>query len=110
MEKHQVETEFQQMYGHTGELICPTDCTDGYIGNIFEHTLKLHYHRGGARDSARLSFKPKHSRHDLLATTTPGKVHRAGSTSVYCLCRLHECIRHRWEDLTMAATEEIWMP
>ena len=33
-----------------------------------------------------------HSRHDLLPTTTPGKVHRAGSTSVYCLCRLHEGI------------------
>ena len=48
-----------------------------------------------------------HSRHDLLPTTTPGKVHRAGSTSVYCLCRLHEGIRHRWEDWTMAATEEI---
>ena len=37
----------------------------------------------------RLLFKPKHSRHDLLLTTTPGKVHRAGSTSVYCLCQLH---------------------
>ena len=29
MEKHQVETEFQQKYGNTGELTCPTDCTDG---------------------------------------------------------------------------------
>ena len=26
MEKHQVETEFQQKYGNTGELTCPTDC------------------------------------------------------------------------------------
>ena len=42
--------------------------------------------------------------------TTPGKMHRAGSTSVYCVCRLHEGIRHRWEDWIMAATEEIWMP
>ena len=40
----------------------------------------------------RLSFKPKHGRHELLPTTTPGKIHRAGSTSVYCLCRLHEGI------------------
>ena len=38
------------------------------------------------------------------------QLHRAGSTSVYCLCRLHEGIRHHWEDWTMAATEEIWMP
>ena len=44
-----------------------------------------------------LSFKQKHSRHDLLPTTTPEKMHRAGSTSVYCVCRLHEGIRHRWE-------------
>ena len=29
MEKHPVETEFQQKYGNTGEPICPTDCTDG---------------------------------------------------------------------------------
>ena len=29
MENHQVETEFQQNYGNTGELTCPTDCTDG---------------------------------------------------------------------------------
>ena len=41
---------------------------------------------------------------------TSGKVHRAGSTSVYCLCRLNEGIWHRWEDWTMVATEEIWMP
>ena len=27
--KAQVETEFQQKYGNTGELTCPTDCTDG---------------------------------------------------------------------------------
>ena len=44
-----------------------------------------------------------HSRHDLLSTTTTGKVHRAGSTFVYCLCRFHEGNRHRWEDWTMAA-------
>ena len=41
-------------------------------------------------------FRSNHSRHDHLPTTTPGKVHRAGSTSVYCLCRLHEGIRYRW--------------
>ena len=29
MEKHLVETEFQQKYGNTGEPICPTDYTDG---------------------------------------------------------------------------------
>ena len=29
MEKHQVETELQQKYGNTVELIGPTDCTDG---------------------------------------------------------------------------------
>ena len=63
-----------------------------------EQTLKPHYPRGGARDTVWLSFKQKHSRHDLLPTTTPGKMHRAGSTSVYCVCRLHEGIRHRWED------------
>ena len=72
--------------------------------------LKPQYLRAGARDTVRLSFKPNHSRHDFLPTTTQEKVHRAGSTSVYCLCHLHEGIQHRWEDWTMAATEEIWMP
>ena len=57
-----------------------------------EQTLKPHYPSGGARDVVLLSYKPKHSRHDLMPTTTPGKMHRAGSTSVYCLCRLHEGI------------------
>ena len=33
----------------------------------------------------RLSLKPQRSRHDLLLTTTPGKVHRSGSTSVYTM-------------------------
>ena len=70
-----------------------------------EQILKPHYPRGGARDTVRLSFKQKHSRHDRLPMTTPGKMHR-----VYCLCRLYEGIRHRLEDWTMAATEEIWMP
>ena len=78
--------------------------------NPTEQTLKPHYPRAGARDTVWLSFKQKYSRHDLLPTITPGKMHRAGSTSVYCLCRLHEGIRHRCEDWTMAATEEIWMP
>ena len=59
-----------------------------------EQTLKTHHPRGGACDAVRLSFKPKHSRHDLLPKTTPGKVHRAGSTSVYCLSRLHTGIQH----------------
>ena len=27
--KHQVETEFQQKHGNTGELTCPTYCTHG---------------------------------------------------------------------------------
>ena len=75
-----------------------------------DQTLKPHHPRGDARDAVRLSFKPKHSRHDLLPMTTPGKVHRAGSTSVYCLCRLHEGIQHRWEDWTVAAVEKIRMP
>ena len=75
-----------------------------------EHTVKPHYPRGGARDAVRLSIKPKHSRHDILPTTTPGKVHRAGSTPVYGLSRLPEGIQHRWEDWTMASAEEIWMP
>ena len=63
-----------------------------------EQTLKPHYPRGGARDTVRLSFKQKHSRHDFRPTTTPGKMHRAGSTYVYCVSRLHEGIRHRWEN------------
>ena len=59
-------------------------------GKIFARILLNRLHittRGGARDTVRLSFKQKHSRHDLLPTTTPGKMHRAGSTSVYCVCR-----------------------
>ena len=28
---------------------------------------------GGAREAVRLSFRPKHSRHDLLPMTTPGR-------------------------------------
>ena len=36
-----------------------------------------------------------HIGHDLQPATTPGKVHRAGSTSVYCIYRLHEGIQHR---------------
>ena len=62
------------------------------------------------RDVVWLSFKPKHSKHDLLPTTTPGKAYRARSTSVYCLCQLYEGIRHRWDVRTVAAAEEIWMP
>ena len=38
-----------------------------------EQTLRSNYPRGGARDTMRLSLKQKHSRHDLLPTTTPGK-------------------------------------
>ena len=60
-----------------------------------EQTLKPHHPRGGARDAVRISFKPEHSGHDLMSATTPGKLHRAGSTSVYCLCPLLEGIRHR---------------
>ena len=132
MDKHQVETEFQQKYGNTGELICPTDYTDGsskYGRKDMYHTPRRmqHSHHLQKRDRTEcgnyrgisllstagkiiariLLNKPKHNRHDLLPTTTPGKVHRAGSTSVYCLCRLHEGIRHYWEDWTMEATEEI---
>ena len=29
MENHRDVTEFHQKYGNTGELICPTDCTNG---------------------------------------------------------------------------------
>ena len=80
------------------------------FARILLNTLKPHYPRGGAKDTVWLSFKQKYSIHDLLPTTTPGKKHRAKSTSVYCVCRLHEGIRHRLEDWTMAAPEEIWMP
>ena len=39
-----------------------------------EQTLKPHYPRiSGARDTVWPSFKQKHSRHDLLPMTTPGK-------------------------------------
>ena len=75
-----------------------------------EQTLKLHHPSGGARDTVWLSFKPGHSGHDLLPATTPRKVHKSRSTSVYCLRRLHLAIRHRWKDRTVAAAEEIWMP
>ena len=74
------------------------------FARILLNRLSSHITPEGARDTVRLSFKQKHSGHDLLPTTTPGKMHRAGSTSVYCVCRLHEGIRHRWEDWTMAAT------
>ena len=43
MEKHQVETEFQQKYGNTGELTCPTDCTDGSS----KYGRKAMYHKPG---------------------------------------------------------------
>ena len=69
------------------------------------------YHsRCSARDAVWLSFEPEQSGHDLLPAITPGRVNRSRSTSVYCLCRLHEAIRHRWEDWTVVAAEEIWMP
>ena len=40
---HQVETEFHQKYGHTGELTCPTDCTDGSS----KYGRKAMYHKPG---------------------------------------------------------------
>ena len=43
MEKPQVETEFEQKYGNTGELICPTDCTDGSS----KYGRKVMYHKSG---------------------------------------------------------------
>ena len=43
MEKRQVETEFQQKYGNTGELTCPTDCTDGSS----KYGRKAMYHKPG---------------------------------------------------------------
>ena len=47
-----------------------------------EQNLKPHHPRGGERDTVRFSFKLQEK-------------HRAGSTCVYCLCRLREGIRHR---------------
>ena len=132
MEKHQVETEFQQKYGNMGELTCPTDCTDGSVweeGHVpqawKDANIVTIYKKGDRTECGnyrgisllsaagkifarillnRLSghitpevvpetqcvFRSnrKYSRHDLLPTTTPGKMHRAGSTSVYCVCRL----------------------
>ena len=41
MEKHQVETEFQQKYVNTGEQIIPTDCTDG----SYKYGRKVMYHK-----------------------------------------------------------------
>ena len=41
MEKHQVETEFQQKYGNTGELTCPTDDGSSKYGR------KAMYHKPG---------------------------------------------------------------
>ena len=43
MEKHQVETEFQQKHGNTGELTCPRDCTDGSS----KYGKKDMYHKPG---------------------------------------------------------------
>ena len=65
--------------------------------------LKPHHLSRGARHTVWLSFEPEHSEPDLLAATTPGKVNRVRSTSVYGLRRLHEGICHRWEDWTVAA-------
>ena len=55
----------------------------------------------------RLSFKQKHSRHDLLPTTTPGKMHRVAIDSVYCVCRLHEGIRQPLEELDYGSSDTI---
>ena len=38
------------------------------------------------------------------------EIDRPRLTSVYCLCRHHEGIRHRWENWTVAVSEEICMP
>ena len=38
-----VDTEFQQKYGNTGELTCPTDCTDGSS----KYGRKAMYHKPG---------------------------------------------------------------
>ena len=43
MEKHQAETEFQKKYGNTGELTCPTDCTNGSL----KYGRKAMYHKPG---------------------------------------------------------------
>ena len=75
-----------------------------------EQTLKPRHPRGGARDSVWLSFEPEHSGHDILSATTPGKVNIARSTSVCCLSRLREGIRHHLEGWTVSVAEEIWMP
>ena len=55
-----------------------------------------------------LSFELEPSGHDLLPVKTPGKLHRASTTYVYCLCRPPEGIRHRCDDWTVA-DEEIWI-
>ena len=43
IEKHLVETEFQQKYGNTAELICSTDCTDGSS----KYGRKVMFHKHG---------------------------------------------------------------
>ena len=95
-----METEFQKKYGNTGsqfdQRTAPMDhqhmggrqCTTSLEGCKHSHHLQkgsyltdsqaTYYPRGDARDAVRLSFKPKHSRHDFLSTTTSGKVPRAG--------------------------------
>ena len=55
------------------------------------------------------TFKPEHSVHCLLSVTTPGKVHRARSSPVYCLCRLHQGIRHSWEDRNVDSIQESYV-
>ena len=46
---NQVETEFQQKYGNTGEPICPTDCTDGSL----KYGRKSMYHKHGRMPSTK---------------------------------------------------------
>ena len=43
MEKHQVEMEFQQKYGNTGERTCPIYCTD----ESSKYGRKAMYHKPG---------------------------------------------------------------
>ena len=77
------------------EYLCPSSLKPDYPT---EQTLKPHHPRCVAGDAVRFSFKPQNNGCDLMPATTPGKEHRAESTPVYCLCRLHEGIRHHWED------------
>ena len=63
METHPVETEFQQKYGHTGEPICQTDCTDGSS----KYGRKAMHHKPGKLPALSPSTK-KENEHNVVIT------------------------------------------